>query len=33
MKHAYFHYYTSHFAKPYLRDAMAKIPYVFQVVP
>jgi len=31
MKHAYFYYYTNSFAKPYLRDAMAKIPHVFQV--
>ncbi|KAI1612285.1 hypothetical protein EDD36DRAFT_281617 [Exophiala viscosa] len=26
--HAYFHYYTSHFDQPYLREAFAQIPYV-----
>ena len=31
MRHAYFYYYTNSFAKPYLRDALAKIPHVFQV--
>ena len=31
MRHAYFHYYTSSFAKPYVRDALAVIPHVFQV--
>ena len=32
MRHAYFYYYTNSFAKPYLRDALAKIPHVFQVI-
>jgi hypothetical protein len=31
IRHAYFYYYTSSFAKPYLREAMAVIPGVFQV--
>jgi hypothetical protein len=31
MRHAYFYYYTYTFAKPHLRDALAKIPHVFQV--
>ena len=31
MRYAYFYYYTNSFAKPYLRDALAKIPTVFQV--
>ena len=26
--HAYFHYYTSHFDQPYLREAFAQIPHV-----
>jgi hypothetical protein len=26
--HAYFHYYTSHFDQPHLREAFAQIPYV-----
>ncbi|KAL1965611.1 hypothetical protein VTN77DRAFT_5288 [Rasamsonia byssochlamydoides] len=26
--HAYFHYYTSHFDQPYLREAFAQIPYI-----
>lgn len=29
--HAYFHYYTSHFDQPHLREAFAQIPYVSQV--
>lgn len=29
--HAYFHYYTSHFDQPYLREAFAQIPYVLQI--
>ncbi|CAK7266869.1 hypothetical protein SEPCBS119000_002250 [Sporothrix epigloea] len=29
--HAYFHYYTSHFDQPYLREAFAQIPHVLQV--
>jgi PhoD related phosphatase len=31
MRHAYFYYYTSAFAKPCYREALAKIPHVFQV--
>lgn len=31
VKHAYFHYYTSHFDQPYLREAWAQIPYISQV--
>jgi len=31
MRLTYFYYYTSSFAKPYLRDALARIPHVFQV--
>ena len=31
VRHTYFYYYTSSFAKPHLRDALAKIPHVFQV--
>src|SRR5579859_2319636 len=33
MKHAYIYYYTSSFAKPHLRDALATIPQLFQVLP
>ncbi|KAK5990405.1 hypothetical protein PT974_08673 [Cladobotryum mycophilum] len=29
--HAYFHYYTSHFDQPYLREAFAQIPHVLQI--
>ena len=29
--HAYFHYYTSHFDQPYLREAFAQIPHVLQL--
>lgn len=29
--HAYFHYYTSHFDQPYLREAFAQIPQICQV--
>lgn len=31
VSHAYFHYYTSHFDQPYLREAFAQIPYVLQI--
>jgi len=31
MRHAYFFYYTSAFSRPYLREAIAKIPHIFQV--
>jgi hypothetical protein len=29
--HAYFHYYTSHFDQPHLREAFAQIPHVCQI--
>ncbi|RMZ87774.1 hypothetical protein DV736_g5005, partial [Chaetothyriales sp. CBS 134916] len=29
--HAYFHYYTSHFDQPYLREAFAQIPYILTI--
>ena len=29
--HAYFHYYTSHFDQPYLREAFAEIPHILQI--
>ncbi|KAI9731044.1 MAG: hypothetical protein M1834_005507 [Cirrosporium novae-zelandiae] len=29
--HAYFHYYTSHFDQPYLREAFAQIPHILTV--
>ncbi|KAK7431070.1 hypothetical protein QQZ08_002351 [Neonectria magnoliae] len=29
--HAYFHYYTSHFDQPFLREAYAQIPHVLQI--
>ncbi|KAI9761647.1 MAG: hypothetical protein M4579_000881 [Chaenotheca gracillima] len=29
--HAYFHYYTSHFDQPHLREAFAQIPHVLQI--
>lgn len=28
VKHAYFHYYTSHFDQPHLREAFAQIPHI-----
>ncbi|OJJ47442.1 hypothetical protein ASPZODRAFT_130905 [Penicilliopsis zonata CBS 506.65] len=31
VSHAYFHYYTSHFDQPYLRECFAQIPYICQV--
>lgn len=31
VSHAYFHYYTSHFDQPYLREAFAQIPHVCQI--
>ena len=31
VSHAYFHFYTSHFDQPYLREAFAQIPYVLQL--
>lgn len=31
VSHAYFHYYTSHFDQPYMREAFAQIPHVLQV--
>ena len=31
VSHAYFHYYTSHFDQPYLREAFAQIPHVLQI--
>ena len=31
VSHAYFHYYTSHFDQPYLREAFAQIPHVLTV--
>ncbi|ODH47357.1 hypothetical protein GX48_06528 [Paracoccidioides brasiliensis] len=29
--HAYFHYYTSHFDQPHIREAFAQIPHILQV--
>ncbi|KAL2256078.1 hypothetical protein VTK26DRAFT_2228 [Humicola hyalothermophila] len=29
--HAYFHYYTSHFDQPFIREAFAQIPHVLQI--
>lgn len=29
--HAYFHYYTSHFDQPFLREAFAQIPHILQI--
>jgi len=29
--HAYFHYYTSHFDQPFIREAFAQIPHVCQI--
>ena len=31
VSHAYFHFYTSHFDQPYLREAFAQIPHVLQL--
>ena len=31
VSHAYFHFYTSHFDQPYLREAFAQIPYVLSI--
>ncbi|KAL4911670.1 hypothetical protein BDW62DRAFT_196479 [Aspergillus aurantiobrunneus] len=31
VSHGYFHYYTSHFDQPYLRESFAQIPYVCQI--
>lgn len=31
VSHAYFHYYTSHFDQPFLREAFAQIPHVLQI--
>jgi hypothetical protein len=31
VSHAYFHYYTSHFDQPYMREAFAQIPHVLQL--
>ena len=31
VSHAYFHYYTSHFDQPFLREAYAQIPHVLQI--
>ena len=31
VSHAYFHYYTSHFDQPYLREAFAQIPHVLTI--
>ncbi|GAD93524.1 WW domain protein [Paecilomyces variotii No. 5] len=31
VSHAYFHYYTSHFDQPYLREAFAQIPHIMQI--
>ncbi|KAI1005419.1 hypothetical protein K3495_g2800 [Podosphaera aphanis] len=31
ISHAYFHYYTSHFDQPYLREAFAQIPSILQI--
>ena len=31
VSHAYFHYYTSHFDHPYLREAFAQIPHILQI--
>jgi hypothetical protein len=33
MRHAYFHYYTLAFSRPNFRDALARIPHLFQVRP
>lgn len=31
VSHAYFHYYTSHFDQPHLREAFAQIPHILQL--
>ncbi|EAQ93277.1 hypothetical protein CHGG_01512 [Chaetomium globosum CBS 148.51] len=31
VSHAYFHYYSSHFDQPFMREAFAQIPHVLQV--
>lgn len=31
VSHAYFHYYTSHFDQPFLREVFAQIPHVLQI--
>lgn len=31
VSHSYFHYYTSHFDQPFLREAFAQIPHVLQI--
>lgn len=31
VSHAYFHYYTSHFDQPFLREAFAQIPRILQI--
>ncbi|KAJ6079912.1 hypothetical protein N7467_009665 [Penicillium canescens] len=31
VSHAYFHYYTSHFDQPYMRESFAQIPYICQI--
>lgn len=31
VNHAYFHYYTSHFDQPYLREAFAQIPHILTI--
>ncbi|KAJ5347729.1 WW/Rsp5/WWP [Penicillium brevicompactum] len=31
VSHAYFHYYTSHFDQPYIRESFAQIPYICQI--
>lgn len=31
VSHAYFHYYTSHFDQPYVRESFAQIPYICQL--
>ncbi|KAL1868682.1 hypothetical protein Daus18300_005816 [Diaporthe australafricana] len=31
VSHAYFHYYTSHFDQPFIREAFAQIPHILQI--
>ena len=31
VNHAYFHYYSSSFDQPHIRDAWAQIPHLFQI--
>jgi hypothetical protein len=31
VSHAYFHYYTSHFDQPFLRESFAQIPHILQI--